>query len=265
MKYLLSLIFLISCSSYQPTPYKERGTYDAEKKRITKYGYYFEKEDGFETSIFKGNSQTTNVLALKYATLGALKKCETEKKKLRVVKSLDESITDQRIGSYSGHGYFVGDLYVAPQARYYTYKINYPVQKISFSCRDYEKKFSNAYEFKVVDAVLIKRYTKDFLEALLVTSKSGNDLNKGDVLVSIDGKRIASIQDYIKALDTQKEKVKVSYIRDDRKRTKTIALMDNTEKLVEHNNKMKNFVCDKSEEIKDYKKVSFDALRTYCQ
>lgn len=196
---LAGFAFFSSCfTTLKPTPYQMQNDYNHRTGEKNTFGLSFDsaKTDTHTviSSTFVGNTKTTKARAYSFATLGAIEYCHKRNKEMLNLGNKDSSFSTNHVGSTSTGGYYIGDRYVPGTTSVYSYSKNYPMFRVAFVCLEHLWSRDAEYDFKEVDAVLIKDIVKDFQGGVLVkkaTSSSGKSaLQVGDIILKSNGKRI---------------------------------------------------------------------------
>jgi hypothetical protein len=269
--HFLSLIFLFSCSSSKPTPFKKE-----EKKE----GYRDETYEELKIARFKANRFTKKEQARLYAEFRAIENCHmTENKHANMLDIFDKSIEQivtktsgsnwgpsYGFGSYPYYsrypGYGVGIDVIASSGTIWNEKVAYPIMEVYYNCRDFI--FRPKILFKEISPEQMDILVKDFMGGMQVekvceTSPNFKKVQKGDVILKANGKRIEKVYELVRLFETKDSVVILSILREGRPLRIKISAIDVTSDAVKTESEIITKVC-KNKKNHDQKYLRFNKL-----
>lgn len=256
---ILALIFVVSCSSSKPTPYK---------KEHKKEGYLDSTFEELKVSRFRANSYTKKEKAELYAEFRAIENCRAENKRANIIDIFDkteEKVVTRTSGTnwgpsygfgsypyysrYPGYGFGI-DMSTA-SGTIWNEKLAYPNLEVYYECRD--KIFRPQILMKEISAEQMKLLVKDLKGGLQVekipdTSPNIKKIELGDIILKANGKRIEKVYELVRLFDTADSVVTVSILREGRPLTAKITSIDVTADVDKTEQEIITKVCSKKKD-----------------
>jgi len=257
----LALIFIVSCSTSKPTPYK---------KEQKKEGYRDDTFEELKVSRFKANSYTKKDKAELYAEFRAIEYCrESENKHANIIDIFDK--TEEKIvtrtsgtnwgpsygfGSYPYYsrypGYGFGIDMSTTSGTMWNEKLAYPNMEVYYECR--ERIYRPQILMKEISAEQMKLLVKDLkggmqVEKIPDTSPNLKKIELGDIILKANGKRIEKVYELVRLFDTKDSIVTLSILREGRPVIAKISAVDVTSEVDKTETEIIQKVChDKKDE-----------------
>lgn len=265
---ILALIFVVSCSSSKPTPYK---------KEHKKEGYFDSTFEELRVARFKANSYTKKNKAELFAEFRAIENCRAENKKANIIDIFDkteEKIVTRTSGTnwgpsygfgsypyysrYPGFGYGVGIDMSTSSGTMWNEKVAYPNLEVYYECRD--KIYRPQILLKEIDSEQMKLLVKDLKGGLQVEkipdiSPNHKKIDLGDIILKANGKRIEKVYELVRLFDTADSTVTLSILREGRPLMAKVTAVDVTADVEKTEQEIISKVCSKKkdEDQKDLK------------
>ena len=235
--YYLSLIALSFLTACQTTGSKYKPEFNNE-------GYSQSQDGEIITSRFKGNSQTSEDETLMLANVRAIEICREMGKKIAIPLGTTNLTRQEMVTKSSSIPAHAG---AQNTAKSWQEKMTYPGYETKFTCED---SFYNAgvgvKELSPEDA---KKNVKDMMGALLIVKSSpqNENLDVGDFITRVNGKRIQTGDEYLAALQKSDSEATFSLVRDGKQKEVKVQLKDESSSLLAAQDELVKKACTSSE------------------
>lgn len=263
----LVLLLIAGCAS-KPTPYQK----EKKQEGFTDGGF-----EGLSVARFRGNSYTKKDKAQTFAEFRAIQVCsETENKHANIIDVFDKTIQKNIIRSsgsgwgpsygmgmypyysrYSSFGFGVGFNTVSTNS--WNETLIYPVMEVYYTCSD--KIIRPEIVFKEISAEDMKHLVKDVKGAIQVESipeisPNTKAVERGDIILKANGKRIEKVYELIRLFVTQESEISVQILREGERVISKLKGKDVTSEVEKTEKDIVTRVCGEKDKHEKLKKVS---------
>lgn len=258
---MLIFMLLVSCASNKPTPYQKKNKKDL--------GYDDRKMDSFQVALFQGNSYTSKERAQRFAEFRAIEICRKSADEVANIMDISDKTVEKEVTRTTGTSW--GPTYYGMYPYYSRYSsiglsagfntisadswsetVRFPVIEVYFTCE--KKVFRPELIFKELSAEEMKHLVKDVKGAIQVekipeSSPNAKAVEAGDIILRAEGKRIEKVYQLINMFGSDKQTVKIQFLRDGKSKSSTLNSTEVTEEVKAQEKKIISSVCkDKDED-----------------